>query len=137
MYSTLCIKVETDHLCERDVQVCIYLKLRLIKSNPAVFLLIAKGQLVCKFKSLVEEILVSYLFTIISSLKGYSCLKYIRCFARLGITCTILKKVKNIHGGMSLLVKLQTYFTTSNNTPQVFFTFLKLYKWYEIAQRIL
>ena len=32
-----------DNLCESDVQVDIYLKLLLIKSNPIVSLLIAKG----------------------------------------------------------------------------------------------
>ena len=48
-----------------------------------------------------------------------------------------LKNVKNIHGVMSLLVKLQAYFTKSNTPPWVFFTFIKLYKWYQIAQRIL
>ena len=47
-----------------------------------------------------------------------------------------LKNVKNIHGGMLLLVELQAYFTKSNNPPCVFFTFLKLYKWYQILQRI-
>ena len=28
------------------------------------------------------------------------------------------------------------YFTKSNTPPWVFFTFFKLYKWYQIAQRI-
>ena len=41
------------------------------------------------------------------------------------------KNVKNTDGGMSLLVKLQ-----GNIPPWVFFTFLKLYKWYQIAQCI-
>ena len=44
-----------DHLCKSDTQVDIYLKL-LIKSNPVVFLLIAKGYLVCTFKSLAGKI---------------------------------------------------------------------------------
>ena len=48
-----------------------------------------------------------------------------------------LKNVKNTHGGMSVLIKLQVYFTKSNSPLWVFFTFLKLYKWYQIAQRIL
>ena len=48
-----------------------------------------------------------------------------------------LKKRENTHGGMSLLVKFQAYFTKSNTPSWVFFTFLKLYKWYQIAQRIL
>ena len=38
---------------------------------------------------------------------------------------------------MSLLVKLQAYFTKSNTPSWVFFTFIKLHKWYQIAQRIL
>ena len=33
---------QDDNLCKSDVQVDIYLKLLLIKSNPVVFLLIAK-----------------------------------------------------------------------------------------------
>ena len=79
-----------DNLCKSDVQMVIYLKLLLIKLNPAVFLLIAKVKLVCNFKPSVEEILVrSYLFIIISSLKGFSSLQYIRCFARFGIICAI------------------------------------------------
>ena len=87
-----------------------HLKL-LIKLNPVAFLLIAKGYLVCTFKSSVGEILVScYLFY---SLKGRSCLKCIRCFARFGTFCT-MKTVKNTHGGMSLLVKLHAYITHGN-----------------------
>ena len=41
-----------------------------------------------------------------------------------------LKNVKNSHGGVLILVKLQV------KTPSwVFFTFFKLYKWHQIAQR--
>ena len=50
-----------------------------------------------------------------------------------------LKNMKNIHGGELLLVKLQVLacnFTKSNTPPYVFFTFFKLYKWYQITQRI-
>ena len=53
----------------------------------------------------------------------------------IGIHCAILyhlynlKNVKNIHGGVLLLVKLQV-------PLWVFFTFFKLCKWYKIAQRI-
>ena len=47
-----------------------------------------------------------------------------------------LKNVKNTHGAMSLLVKLQAYFTKSNIPPWVLFKFFKLCKWYQIAQRI-
>ena len=42
------------------------------------------------------------------------------------------------HGGVLILVKLQALawnFTKINIPPWVFFTFLKLYKWYRIAQR--
>ena len=41
-----------------------------------------------------------------------------------------LKAVKNTHERVLLLVK----FTKSNTPPSVFFTFLKLCKWYHIAQ---
>ena len=58
--------------------------------------------------------------------------------------CTIwyplynLKNVKNTHGGVLLFVKLQAEtrnFTKSNTPPWVLFTFSKLYKWYQVAQR--
>ena len=47
--------------------------------------------------------------------------------------------MKNTDGGVLILVKLQasTYnFTEINTPPWVFFTFFKLYKYYQIAQRI-
>ena len=50
-----------------------------------------------------------------------------------------LKIVKNTHGGVLILVKLQALacnFTKINTPPWVFFTLFKLYKWYQIAQRI-
>ena len=50
-----------------------------------------------------------------------------------------LKNVKNTHGGVILLVKLQaeaSNFAKSNTPPSVFFTFFKLCKWYQIAQSI-
>ena len=50
-----------------------------------------------------------------------------------------LKNVKNTHGRVLLLFKLQALacnFAKINTPPWVFFTFLKLYKWYQIAQRI-
>ena len=85
-----------DNLCKTDGQVDIYLKLLLIKSNPVAFLLIAKGELVCSFKSSVGEIFVScYLFIIMSSLIGHSYLKHIRCFARFGTIFTIKKGEKH------------------------------------------
>ena len=43
------------------------------------------------------------------------------------------KKRKNTHGGVLHLVKLKG---KSNTPPWVFFTFFKLYKPYQIAQRI-
>ena len=61
------------------------------------------------------------------------------------VRCTIwyhlcnLKNVKNIHGGVLILVKFQAEacnFTKSNSPPCVFFTFFKLCKWYQIAQCI-
>ena len=52
---------------------------------------------------------------------------------RLQTTYVIFKNVKNTHGGVLLLVKLQTKI---NTPPWVFLTFFKLYKWYQIAQRI-
>ena len=50
-----------------------------------------------------------------------------------------LKNVKNTHGGVVILVKLQAEdcnFTKINTPPLMFFTFFILYKWYQIAQRI-
>ena len=44
--------------------------------------------------------------------------------------------MKNVHGGVLLLVKLQALATKSNTLPWVFFTFFKLHKWYKIAQNI-
>ena len=46
-----------------------------------------------------------------------------------------LKNVKNTHGGVLLSVKFDR-FTKSNTPPRVFFTFFKLYKWYQIAKHI-
>ena len=49
-----------------------------------------------------------------------------------------LKNLKNTHGAVLILVKLQVSscnFTKINTPPWVFFTFFKLYKWYQIAQR--
>ena len=59
--------------------------------------------------------------------------------------CTILyhvynsKNVKSTHGGVILLVKLQDSvckFTESITPPWVFFMFIKLDKWYKIAQSV-
>ena len=58
-----------------------------------------------------------------------------RCVAQFGIVCTILKNVKNTHGEVLLLGKLECTFTKSITPPWVFFTFFELYKWYQIAQK--
>ena len=50
-----------------------------------------------------------------------------------------LKNVKNTHGRVLILVKLQAStcnFTKIDTPPWVFFTFFKLYKCYQIAQHI-
>ena len=49
-----------------------------------------------------------------------------------------LKNVKNTLGGLLILVKLHASASnfTKIDTPWVFFMFFKLYKWYQIAQRI-
>ena len=51
-----------------------------------------------------------------------------------------LENVKNTHGVVLIFVKKQVAvwnFIKSNTPPWVFFTFLKLYKWYQIPQSIL
>ena len=53
-----------------------------------------------------------------------------RCFARFIIVCTILKNVKDTHGRVLLLVKLQAEacnLTKSNTSPSVCFTIFELY----------
>ena len=50
-----------------------------------------------------------------------------------------LKNVKNTYERVLLLVKLQASackFTKSNTPPWVFFTFFKLFRWYQIIQHI-
>ena len=50
-----------------------------------------------------------------------------------------VKNVKNTHGGVLILVKLQPSacnFTKINSPSWVFFAFFKLYEWYQIVQRI-
>ena len=46
-----------------------------------------------------------------------------------------LKNVKNTHGRVLLLLKLQS--EKRNTPPWMFLHFFKLYKWYEIAQSII
>ena len=57
------------------------------------------------------------------------------CFARFGTICTILKMWKT-HEGVLFLVKLEALACKSNTPSWVFFTFFKLFKWYQIALRI-
>ena len=50
-----------------------------------------------------------------------------------------LKNIKSTHGGLLLSVKLYDEvcnFTKCNTRPWVFYTFLKLYKWSQVAQSI-
>ena len=50
-----------------------------------------------------------------------------------------IKNLKNTHGGVLVLVKLQASacnFTKINTPTSVFFTFFKLHRWYQIAQSI-
>ena len=61
------------------------------------------------------------------------------CFAQFITICTIKKNVKNTHGRVLLLVKLQVSacnFMKCNTPEWVFFTFFKLYRWYQIVQRV-
>ena len=54
------------------------------------------------------------------------------------VTFVQFKIRENTHGGVLILVKLQAEafnFIKINTPPWVFFTFLKLYKWYQIEQR--
>ena len=44
------------------------------------------------------------------------------CFVQFGTICTIFKNVKNAHGGVLFVVKLQA--SKSRTPPWVFFTFL-------------
>ena len=59
---------------------------------------------------------------------------FVRNRKLIGVRCAIwyhlcsLKNVKNTHGGVLILVKI-------NTPPWVFFTYFKLYKLYQIVQR--
>ena len=57
----------------------------------------------------------------------FSQLINMRCFARFGTICAILKKEK--HTWRSV--------TFSNTLPRVFFMFFKLYKWYQTAPHMI
>ena len=57
-----------------------------------------------------------------------------------GAIYKVWKTWQNSHGGVLLLVKLQALacnLTKSNTRSWVFFTFFKLYKWYQIVQSFL
>ena len=56
------------------------------------------------------------------------CILYMWCVSRYGTICAIWKTWKT--------PMEECYFTKSNTPPSVFFTFLKLYTWYQIAQTI-
>ena len=56
------------------------------------------------------------------------------CFARFVIICTFKKHEK--HPWRSVTFSKACNFTKSNGPLWVFFTFLKLFKWYQIAQSI-
>ena len=71
-------------------------------------------------------------FTIIFSVTIRDALRHLVPFVK-------LKNVKNTSWWVLLLVKLQAKacnFTESNTPPWVFFTFFKLYEWYQITQSI-
>ena len=64
----------------------------------------------------------------------------VRCHVRFG-TFVQLKKHENhprrsAAFGKNAGLSLQLYFTKSSTLPWVFFTFFKLCKWYQIAQRV-
>ena len=80
------------------------------------------------------------LFGLVFTIKPWSCNEF-----TYEALCVIwyhlynLKSLKNTHGGVFFVVKLQAlaYNLTKNNTPPwEFFTFFNLYKWYQIAQSI-
>ena len=61
-----------------------------------------------------------------------------RCVARFGTICTIKKREKHPWSSVnfSKVVGLTCNFNKINTPPWMFFTFFKLYKWYQTAQRI-
>ena len=71
---------------------------------------------------------------------GKSCSRLIICTALSDMVPFVqLKNVKSKHGGLLLLLKFQTSVcncTKSNSSLWVLFTFIKLYKWYQITQSI-
>ena len=54
---------------------------------------------------------------------------YMLCLAWFGTVCTILKNVKNNHGGASLLLKY-------HSSMGVFSHFCKMCKWYQFVQSV-
>ena len=77
-----------------------------------------------------------------STLNSCFTLSHLRCFARFSIIYKILKNVKNIHGGVLLLVKscgLQPLTFLKGRILHrcfSFFAIFKFYKWYQIVQRV-
>ena len=77
-----------------------------------------------------------------STLNSCFTLSHLRCFARFSIIYTILKNVKNTHGGVLVLEKscgLQPpTFLKGRNLHRCFsfFAIFKFYKWYQIAQSV-
>ena len=70
----------------------------------------------------------------------YDLIGNMRGFSWFGTICTIQKHNEKTHGGVLLLVKLQAeacHFTKTDTLTWMFFTFFKLYKFYQIAQSII
>ena len=92
---------------------------------------------------LVDVFLTSYvrLFEVLCP-DGYYFEIYFHYYVMLcAISCHMynLKSVKNIHGQMLLLVKLQAEacnYTKSSTPPWLFFTFFKLYKKCQIVEKV-
>ena len=103
----------------------IYLQLLLIKSDPVVFILIAKGQLVCNFESSLGgntcQLLLLFINHYIFSERTFR-LKVYQIFCAIWYHYCNFKNAKNTHGRMSILVKQQAYITKSNIPRWVFIT---------------
>ena len=121
---------------------------------PAVFSnKIAKILTFFKAQSVVKHSFTVWLIWCVQSTWLSFSNPYVFCCSLLGLICYLnrlhlpfvmfcatcyqlynVKNVENTHWGVLFLVCN----STKNNTPSwMFFTFLKLYKWYQIAQRII
>ena len=58
---------------------------------------------------------------------------YMRHLTRFGTVCTILKREKHPWRSVSFS-KVEACNSTKSNSPRFFFTFFKLYKWYQFAK---